>query len=94
MENGWHEQNVRSSLVASGEGLHSKLTNCRGFKECMIRQANGLAFIKVINQNIFLPFRKAGYLDNNYEYCVFAQLYSVICYTCKMLHWGSQLIKS
>lgn len=94
MEKGWHEQNVKSSLVASGEILHSTLTNCRGFKECMIGQANGLAFSKVIHQNIFLPFRKAGYLDNNYENCAFAQLYSVICFTCKMLHWGSQLIKS
>lgn len=93
MENGWHEQNVKSSLVASGEILHSKLTNCRGFKECMIGQANGLAFSEVIHQNIFLPFRKAGYLDNSY-YCVFAQLYSVICNTCEILHWGSQLIKS
>lgn len=49
---------MKSSLVASGEILHSKLTNCRGFKECMIGQANGLAFSKVSHQNIFLPFRK------------------------------------
>lgn len=82
---------MKSSLVAPGEVLHSKLTNCRGFKECMIGQANDLAFSKVIHQNI-CPVRKAGYLDNNYEYCICAQLYSVICYTRKKL--SSRLIKS
>lgn len=76
---------MKSSLVAPGEVLHSKLTNYRGFKKCMIGQANGLAFSKVVCPNIH-PFRKAVYLDNNYEYFVDLQFLYVICYACKKLN--------
>lgn len=74
---------MKSSLVAPGEVLHSKLTNCRGFKECKIGQANGLAFRKVVCQNV-CPFKNS--LDNCYEYFIHVQFWYVVCYACQKLH--------